>query len=399
MAVERPMAGPLAGIRVIELGGVGPGPFACMLLADLGADVIRVDRPPAGYDGGAPVGERFNLLQRGRRSIALDLKKQASAEVVLRLVRDADVLVEGFRPGVAERLGLGPAECLDVNPRLIYGRMTGWGQAGPLADEPGHDINYISLSGILSAVGRAGEPPAIPLNIGGDFGGGSLYLVMGVLAAIVERQRSGLGQVVDAAMIDGSASLTTLFHGLIASGYWGDERGVNRLDSGAPWYNVYETSDGLWVSIGANETRFWRNALELLGLSADELPDQHDRSRWPEVRDLVAERFRHRTRDEWAALAEGRQACISPVLSFGEAPRHPHARARGTFADVDGIVQPAPAPRFSRTPGAIRNPPRVTGADTEEVLREHGFSPEEITHFGTAGVIHLGSGDRPENII
>jgi alpha-methylacyl-CoA racemase len=387
MAEEGPSAGPLAGIKVLELGGVGPGPFACMLLADLGADVVRIDRSPAGYDGGAPVDTRFNLLHRGRRSIALDLKHDGAKNIILRLVRDVDVLVEGFRPRVAERLGLGPEACLDVNPRLVYGRMTGWGQDGPLADEPGHDINYISLSGVLNAVGRAGDPPAIPLNLGGDFGGGSLYLVMGVLAAIVERQRSGYGQVVDAAMIDGSSSLTTLFHGLIASGYWRDERGVNRLDSGAPWYNVYETSDRRWISIGANETRFWHNAIELLGLDKRELPHQHDQSRWPELKELLGARFRTKTRDEWMTLAEGRQACISPVLSFTEAPAHPHTRARGTFVDVQGIVQPAPAPRFSRTPGVIRNPPPLAGADTDVVLGEFGFSVEEIERYREQGAI------------
>ena len=384
----RTATGPLAGIRVVELGGVGPGPFACMLLADLGAEVVRIDRPPAGYDGGAPVENRFNLLQRSRRSVALDLKHEAAREVVLRLVERADVVVEGFRPGVAERLGLGPETCLDVNPRLVYGRMTGWGQDGPLATDPGHDINYISLTGVLAAVGEAGGPPVIPLNLGGDFGGGSLYLAMGLLAALLERQHSGTGQVVDAAMVDGSASLTTLFHGLMASGYWQDRRGVNRLDAGAPWYNVYETADGRWVSIGANETRFWHNALDVLGLAARDLPDQHDQSRWPELKAVLAERFRTRSRDEWAALADGRQACISPVLSLGEAASHPHLRRRGTFVDVDGITQPAPAPRFSRTPGAIQNPPPGTGADTDAVLDEWGFGHDEIRRYRAQGAIH-----------
>lgn len=385
-------SGPLAGIRVLELGGVGPGPFACMLLSDLGAEVVRIDRPPSGYDGGAPVDHRFNLLQRGRRSIALDLKQDSARDIVLRLVRSADVLIEGFRPGVAERLGLGPEACHEVNPRLIYGRMTGWGQDGPLAQEPGHDINYISLTGILNAVGEAGGPPVIPLNLGGDFGGGSLYLVVGVLSALVERQSSGLGQVIDAAMVDGSASLTTLFHGLLASGYWKDERGVNRLDSGAPWYHVYETSDGKWVSIGANEARFWKNAVSVLGLEWEDLPDQHDQSEWPRLQRVLADRFRTRTRDEWAALAAGREACISPVLSFGEAAAHPHLRERGTLVDRGGIVQPAPAPRFSRTPGRIQNAPRGLGADTDMVLEEWGISAAEIQTYRAEGAIYRPAG-------
>lgn len=386
-------SGPLAGIRVLELGGIGPGPFACMLLADLGAEVVRIDRP-AGFDGGAPVAERFNLLHRGRRSIALDLKHESARAAVLRLVRAADIVIEGFRPGVAERLGLGPDDCRDANPAVVYGRMTGWGQSGPLAAEPGHDINYISLTGMLHAIGPKGGPPAIPLNIGGDFGGGSLYLIMGVLAAFIERQRSGLGQVVDAAMLDGSASLMTIFYGLLASGYWKDERAANRLDSGAPWYGVYRTADDQWLSIASNETRFYRNALRVLGLADEHLPDQHDRARWPEVRRIFEQRIRTRTRDEWMSLAAGQDACFTPVLSMAQAPTHPHAAARGTFVEVDGIVQPAPAPRFSRTPGAIRNPPPAPGADTQDVLTEWGFSPADVASLRQAGAIHIaGDGD------
>lgn len=379
--------GPLAGIRILELGGVGPGPFACMLLADLGAEVVRIDRP-AGYDGGAPVDTRFNLLQRGRRSIALDLKNDAAKQAVLRLVGSADAVVEGFRPGVAERLGLGPDACLEVNPRIVYGRMTGWGQDGPLAEEPGHDINYISLTGVLHAVGQAGGPPVPPLNLAGDFGGGSLYLVMGILAALLERQTSGRGQVVDAAMVDGSASLMTLFYGLFASGYWKDERGVNRLDSGAPWYGVYRTADDRWMSIGSNEARFWANALRVLGLEGEELPHQHDESGWPELRRLLEERILTRTRDEWSALAEGQDACFTPVLSLTEAPEHPHLVARETFIDVEGIVQPAPAPRFSRTPGAVQNPPPIAGADTDAVLADWGFDDAEVARLREVGAIH-----------
>ncbi|WP_077003015.1 CaiB/BaiF CoA-transferase family protein [Variovorax sp. KK3] len=369
--------GPLAGVKIVELGGIGPGPFACMLLADLGAEVVRIDRPP-GYDGGAPVEARFNLLHRGRRSIGMDLKKPEAIAAVLRLVRGADALVEGFRPGVAERLGLGPEACLAVNPRLVYGRMTGWGQQGPLAQAPGHDINYISLTGVLHSVGRAGEPPAIPLNLAGDFGGGSLYLALGVVSAILESRGSGRGQVVDAAMVDGSASLMTLIYGLHAAGYWQDARGTNRLDSGAPWYNVYETRDGRYVSIAANEGRFYAAALQVLGLQDSGLTEQHDRTGWPAMRERFAAVFRTRTRDEWVAQAAGTESCIAPVLSLTEAPTHPHLQARGTFVEVDGIVQPAPAPRFSRTQGAIQRPPAEAGQHTDEVLRDWGFEAREI---------------------
>lgn len=378
--------GPLSGVRIVELGGVGPVPFCCMLLSDLGADVIRIDRPP-GYDGGVPGDPRFNLLNRGRRSAALDLKRPDAAAAVLKLAAKADALVEGFRPGVAEKLGLGPDACLAANPALVYGRMTGWGQDGPLAQAPGHDINYISLTGVLHAVGHAEGPPAIPLNLAGDFGGGSLYLALGMVSAILESRRSGQGQVIDAAMVDGSASLMTLFYGLLASGYWKDQRGSNRLDSGAPWYNVYETKDGRWLSVGSNEARFWRNTLELLGLTAADMPDQHDTSRWPEVHERLAAIIRTRTRDEWCALAEGREVCFAPVLSMTEAPTHAHLRARGTFVERDGVVQPAPAPRFSRTPGAIQRPPAKPGEHTDEALRDWGFSDVELDALRESRVI------------
>ncbi|MGV9321958.1 CaiB/BaiF CoA transferase family protein [Streptomyces sp. NPDC003660] len=378
--------GPLAGIRIVELGGVGPVPFCCMLLSDLGADIIRIDRPP-GYDGGAPVDPRFNLLNRGRRSAALDLKKKSAVEAVLELVRHADVLVEGFRPGVAERLGLGPDDCLRVNPALVYGRMTGWGQDGPLAQVPGHDVSYVSLTGVLHSIGAEDGPPVIPLNLAGDFGGGSLYLALGVVSALLESRDSGQGQVVDAAMVDGSASLMTLFYGLHAAGYWNDQRGTNRLDSGAPWYAVYETKDGLWLSVAANEARFWRNLLGFLGLPEDDMPDQHDRSRWPDTRERLAGVFRTRTRDAWCALAEGREVCIAPVLSLTEAPHHPHLRERGTFVEVEGVVQPAPAPRFSRTPGAIQRPPARPGQDTEEALLDWGFTVADLAELRATGAI------------
>ncbi|MCG3751926.1 MULTISPECIES: CaiB/BaiF CoA-transferase family protein [unclassified Amycolatopsis] len=369
-------SGPLAGVRIVELGGVGPTPFGCMLLSDLGAEVLRIERPP-GYDGGAPIEPRFELMNRGRRGVPLDLKRPESVAAVLRLVERADALVEGFRPGVAERLGLGPDECLAANPALVYGRMTGWGQDGPLAKAAGHDVNYVSLTGVVHSIGEAGGPPVIPLNLVGDFGGGSLYLALGVVSALLESRTSGKGQVVDAAMVDGSASLMTAFYGFRAAGYWTDERGTNRLDSGAPWYQVYETADGGWISLAANETRFWRNSLRMLGFTEDELPGQHDREHWPEMKKRFAEVFRTKTRDEWCALAEGQDVCLAPVLSMAEAPQHPHLRARGTFVEVDGVVQPAPAPRFSRTPGAIQRPPAGPGEHADEVLADWGFSAAE----------------------
>ncbi len=378
--------GPLTGVRIIELGGVGPGPFCCMLLADLGADIIRIDRPP-GYDGGLPVDSRFDLLYRSRRSAVMNIKKPEAIEAVKRLIGQADALVEGFRPGVAERLGLGPDDCHKVNPRLVYGRMTGWGQDGPFADNPGHDSNYISLTGVLHAIGKAGEAPSIPLNLAGDFGGGSLYLALGLVSAILESRTSGEGQVVDAAMVDGASSLMTLIYGAFAAGYWVDERGANRLDSGAPWYNVYETRDGKYVSIGANEERFYRNALQVLGLDESTLPDQHDREGWPVMKEKFAAAFKTRTRDEWAALAADAEACITPVLSLAEAPQHAHIQQRKTFVEVDGVVQPAPAPRFSRTPGAIQCPPPQAGQHTDEVLADWGFSADELEALRAGGAI------------
>jgi alpha-methylacyl-CoA racemase len=355
-----------------------------MLLADLGADVIRIDRPP-GHDGGAPIDARFDLLNRSRRSAMMDLKKPEATAAVLRLVAQADAFIEGFRPGVTERLGLGPQACHAVNPRLVYGRMTGWGQAGPLAHAPGHDINYISLTGVLHAVGRAGEAPAIPLNLVGDFGGGSLYLALGVVSAILEARTSGRGQVVDAAMVDGSASLMTLLYGFRAAGYWNDERGTNRLDSGAPWYNVYETGDGRYVSIAANEGRFYRAALAVMGLQDEPLTEQHDRVGWPAMQSRFAAVFRSRTQAEWVAQAEGTESCITPVLSMADAPDNPHLRARGTFVEVDGVAQPAPAPRFSRTPGAIQRPPARPGQHTREVLVDWGLPAADIEALHAAG--------------
>ncbi len=378
--------GPLAGIKIVELVGIGPGPFACMLLADLGADVIRVDRAQ-NVAGGDPESPPLDLLARGRRSIGVDLKSPAGVETVLRLVDQADVLIEGFRPGVMERLGLGPDVCAKRNPKLVYGRMTGWGQEGPLASAAGHDINYISLTGALHTIGRHGEAPVPPLNLVGDFGGGTMYLIMGVLAALVERQSSGKGQVVDTAMTDGSASLMTIFYGLMHLGFWKDERGTNMLDTGAHFYDVYETKDGKYVSIGSIEPQFYALLLKHTGLDGETLPAQFDRDQWPALKEKVAGIIRAKTRDEWCAIMENTDVCFAPVLSMSEAPSHPHNVARGTFTEVKGVVQPAPAPRFSRTPGAIQRPPAHPGQHTDEALADWGFSTAEIAKLRESNAI------------
>lgn len=378
--------GPLAGVKIVELGGIGPAPFCCMLLADMGAEIIRIDRIVPS-DSGIPMDKRFNLLHRGRRSIAMDLKHPEAVAAVKRLVADADALIEGFRPGAAERLGLGPEACAEVNPRLVYGRMTGYGQDGPLAQAPGHDINYIALSGVLHSIGDPGGAPTPPLNLVGDMGGGALYLALGVVAAILEARTSGEGQVVDAAMTDGSASLMALMYGLRAAGKFKDERGANRLDGGAPWYSVYRAKDGGYVALGSNEARFYAETLELLGLRDAGLSDQHDEAGWPEMRAKFAAAFATRTRDEWCALAEGREICLAPVLSLGEAPRHPHNAARGTFVEIDGVVQPAPAPRFSRTPGAIPCGPADVGEHSREILADWGFSATDIDALIASGAV------------
>ena len=376
--------GPLAGIRVIEIAGIGPGPFCAMLLADMGADVLRVDRT-ADSDLGLPRDPRFDLLNRGRRSVALNLKKPEGVAAALRLIGQADALIEGFRPGVMERLGLGPDVCLERNPKLVYGRMTGWGQDGPLADAAGHDINYIALTGALHAIGRAGGPPVPPLNLVGDFGGGALYLAFGIACALAEARQSGRGQVVDAAMTDGAASLMTMFYGFRAQGLWQDVRGANLLDSGAPWYDVYETKDGKYVAIGSIEGRFYAELIQRLGLEGEALPKQYDLKRWPELRARFAARFKEKTRDEWCAAMEGSDVCFAPVLTLEEAPKHPHNAARGTFVEVDGILQPAPAPRFSRTPGAIAGPPPKPGEHTDRGLADWGFTAAEIAALKQAG--------------
>ncbi len=365
------MAGPLQGLRVVELAGIGPGPHAAMVLGDLGADVVRVERP--GKSGGVPTGTRDAML-RNRRSVAADLKSDDGRGLVLRLIAKADVLIEGYRPGVTERLGLGPEDCAKVNERLIYGRMTGWGQTGPRSQQAGHDINYISLNGLLHAVGRKGERPVPPLNLAGDFGGGSMFLVVGILSALWERQTSGTGQVVDAAMIDGSSVLMQMMWSFRASGLWSDERGTNLLDTGAPYYDTYETSDGRYVAVGAIEPQFYALLLEGLGLDSADLPAQNDMARWPELRAAFTAAFAGSDRDHWAKVFNGTDACVTPVLSFAEVETEPHVTERGTFFhDVTAggdHLQPAPAPRFSRSVPPSPTPPDDRGAEVEDILRD-----------------------------
>ncbi len=377
--------GPLAGIKVVEIASIGPGPFAAMLLADLGAEVLRIDRAGGGV---APINlaPQHDLLNRGRRSVAVDLKHPDGAGVVLRLVERADALVEGFRPGVAERLGIGPAACRDRNPHLVYGRMTGWGQSGPLAHTAGHDIDYIAVAGALHPIGPAAAPVP-PLNLIGDFGGGAMFLALGIVAALVERQRSGEGQVVDAAMVDGAAVLTTMFHGLRAAGGWTDDRAANLLDGGAPFYGVYETADGGHVAVGALEPQFFAELLEGLGIDPADVPAQYDRDGWPQLRAALATAFRERTRAEWATLFADTDACVAPVLSLGEAPGHPHNAARETFLDLDGIVQPAPAPRFERTPAGQPGPPPRPGEHAATALGDWGFSAAEVAALRSSGAL------------
>lgn len=378
------MAGPLEGIRIIELAGIGPSPYTCMLLADAGADVLRLERSTGAAATDAPY---WDLLNRSRPSVAIDLKHPSAVELVLDLVADADALVEGMRPGVTERLGLGPDTCLERNPRLVYGRMTGWGQDGPLADTVGHDIDYIAISGALWAIGREGERPVPPINLVGDFGGGGMLLAFGITAALLEARTSGKGQVVDAAMTDGSASLTTMAHAFLAANLSVEERGVNLLDTGAHFYEVYETADGRFVAVGAIEPRFYAALLDGLGLSADDLPHQMDRSAWPDMKERLAALFRLKTRDEWAAHFEGTEACVAPVLSPSEAPAHPHNVARSTFVEVDGVVQPGPAPRFSRTPSAVASPPEQPGRSTVTALRRWGVDEDLIASLQDEGAL------------
>lgn len=376
--------GPLEGVRVIEIASLAPAPFGCMVLADLGADVLRVERAERCGPQARPPADP---LIRGRRSMGLNLKDPAGIDLLLRLADDADVLVEGFRPGVAERLGFGPEVCAGRNPRLIFARMTGWGQDGPLAPTAGHDIDYIAISGALGPIGRAGERPVPPLNLVGDFGGGGMLLVLGILAALVERERSGRGQVIDAAMVDGSALLTSFLYGMRASGAWQDERGTNLLDGGAPFYDTYECADGRHVAVGALEPQFYAALLNGLGLADAGLPAQLDRSGWPELRRRLAAAFATRSRDEWAQVFAGTDACVAPVLTMDEAVAHPHAQARSSFTEVGGVVQPAPAPRFGRSPAGQPAAPPRPGADTDSVLAGLGLSAEQTAGLRARGVV------------
>jgi alpha-methylacyl-CoA racemase len=391
--------GPLSGLKVVELAGLGPAPFGCMVLADLGADVLCVDRTreapdlvPMERSEPADATNPYDVLSRSRRSACIDLKQPEGVGLVLDLVSTADVLVEGFRPGVAERLGLGPQPCCERNPRLVYGRMTGWGQDGPLAARAGHDIDYAAIGGALHAIGRAGQPPTPPLNVVADFGGGGMLLAVGVLAALWERERgrsgSGSGQVVDAAMVDGVALLMAPFVGARASGFWSDRRGENLLDSGAPFYDCYETSDAKWVAVGAIEPQFFAALVEGLGLADDPaMPAQHDQARWPELRERLAATLRSRTRDHWTELFSDRDACVAPVLDVLEAVDHPHNVARSTFVEVGGVPHPAPAPRFDRTPNPVPRPANRPGYDTDGALAAWGIATERIAALRQAGVV------------
>lgn len=385
-------SGPLGGIRAIELAGLGGSPFCGMLLADLGAEVIRVGRVDEVGSGGALASlldiseeSRFNVLDRGRRSIAVDLKHPEGIEIVAKLVENADVLIEGFRPGVMERLGLGPEVCLAQNPRLVYGRLTGWGQEGPYAQAPGHDINFIALAGVLDSIGRRDEPPLPPLNLLGDFGGGGMLLAVGVLAALVEAGVSGRGQVVDAAMVDGSSLLMAMMHGIRSAGAWDEARGANFNDTGSHFYNVYETADAKFVAIGAMEPQFHSRLLELLGLDPDDV-DQWNRDEWEPMKERLQAIFRTRPLDEWCELLEESEVCFAPVLSMAEAPNHPHNEARRAFVEVDGVTHPTPAPRFSRTMLATPTAPVGAGHDTDEILAELGFSAQDVSRLRRLGV-------------
>jgi alpha-methylacyl-CoA racemase len=381
--------GPLAGLRVIELASIGPGPMCAMLLADQGADVIRIDRvEPSGL--GVALDPKFDVTARGRRSLALDLKSPAGRDAALRLIAGADVLIEGWRPGVAERLGLGPDDCMARNPKLVYGRMTGFGQSGPLAQTAGHDINYIALVGALHAIGPSGGKPVPPLNLIGDYGGGALYLAFGLMAALFERHRSGLGQVVDAAMVDGASSLMSIFHGMLASGRWdAGARGANLLDGGAPFYDTYQAADGRYLAVGCLEPKFFAEFAQRIGLDERFVKRQYDPHAWPEMRAAIAALLATRTRDDWCVALDGSDACVAPVLTLQEAPAHPHARARETFVEIDGVVQAAPAPRFSRSAAATPRAPRSAGSDGEAVLLEAGFLRDEVNALINCGALRV----------
>lgn len=378
--------GPLSGLRVIAIGGIGPAPFCAMLLADMGADVVRIDRVES-HDGPIGVDARTEVLHRNQRSVAIDLKAGPGVATVLRMCASADALIEGYRPGVMERLGLSPERCFEANPRLVYGRMTGWGQTGPLAGRPGHDINYVALSGVLSLLGRDGEPPLPPLNLIGDMGGGGLLHAFGIVCAIIDAQRTGSGQVVDTSMVEGSALLASVIFALRAAGWWRDTRGSNLLDGGAPFYNVYATSDGGYMAVGALEPKFYAELLDGLGLADDALPAQMDTGTWPGLKQRFAAIFRTRTRDEWTSEFENRDACVVPVLTLAEAAAHPHNKARKSFCAPDDVLQAAPAPRFSRSEPSLPTPPPQRGGNTSDVLADYGFSTEEISTLKREGII------------
>ncbi len=377
--------GPLNGIKIIEMGGIGPGPFCAMMLADMGAEIVRIDRLSTKADNADRA--KYEIMHRGRKSIAIDLKKEAGVAVILKLVSQAEALVEGFRPGVMERLGLGPDDCLKQNPGLVYGRMTGWGQEGPLARAAGHDINYISLSGALHSIGRADKKPVPPLNLVGDYGGGGMLLAFGMVCALLEGRKSGKGQVVDAAMVDGAAILMAQVYGLFAEGFWKDQRGMNLLDTGAYFYDAYETADGKWISIGSLEPQFYKLLLDLAGIDDPDFNSQGDSSQWPRLKEKMTNIFKTRTRDEWCRIMEGTDVCFAPVLSLEEAKNHRHNEARKTFVEIDGVVHPAPAPRFSRTAATIQSPPPTPGEHSEKALAEWGFSQEEIASLKTSKII------------
>lgn len=377
--------GPLKGAKMVEIGSIGPGPFCAMMLADMGAEIIRIDRknkPPISF-----LSEKNEIMNRGRKSIAIDIKKSEGVETVLQLIEKADALIEGFRPGVMERLGLGPDVCFKKNPKLIYGRMTGWGQTGPLAHAAGHDINYISLSGALHAIGRRGDKPLPPLNLVGDFGGGGMFLAFGIACALFEAQKSGQGQVVDAGMVDGSAVLMSHTYSFLAGGFWEDKCGVNILDTGAYFYETYETADNKWISIGSIEPKFYALLLQKAEINDSDFNEQMDQQKWPELKEKIAKVFKSKTRDEWCEIMEGTDVCFAPVLSMTEAKNHPHNVARKTFVEIDGVTQAAPAPRFSRTKAEIQSPPPKHGEHTESALSEWGISDDDIERLKGSGVI------------
>ena len=376
--------GPLNGVRIIEMGGIGPGPFCAMMLADMGAEVIRVDRkgPPENRPDA-----KYEILHRGRRSIAMDLKKPEAVRALLKLIEHAEVLLEGFRPGVMERLGLGPEECLARNPKLVYGRMTGWGQDGPLSQAAGHDINYIALSGALHSIGKAGEKPVPPLNLVGDFGGGGMLLAFGIVCALYESDKSGQGQVIDAAMVDGAATLMAAFYGLRAGGKWNDQRGTNMLDGGAHFYDTYETADGKWISVGSIEPQFYALLLKHAGITDPDFTNRMEPGNWPRLKEKIAAVFKTKSRDDWCRIMENTDVCFAPVLTFEETMKHPHNVARKTFVEIEGVPQPSPAPRFSRTRVKIQGPPPAPGEHTDAVLEEWGLSTHEIEALKVVGAI------------